>query len=149
MVKYGILTLFDRKFEVSIYTKTFLPDIFLKNPNHLHYNSIPHKENWFRIELKTLFIRHYWEYHSYFLFLRLLICLNSASNPIWFEVKFFFFKFLKRERQILITFFEKNWKIKIFKESFLNFFKKKELSNAFKYFNLIKKSVLNASWILY
>jgi len=30
LVKYGILTLFDRKFEFSIYTKIFLPYIFLK-----------------------------------------------------------------------------------------------------------------------
>ena len=37
----------------------------------------------------SLFIRHYWENHSYFLFLRLLICLNSAGSLTWFEVVFF------------------------------------------------------------
>jgi hypothetical protein len=30
----------------------------------------------------NLFIRHYWGYHGYFLFHRLIICLSSAGNLI-------------------------------------------------------------------
>ena len=33
------------------------------------------------------FTRRYWGNHSYFLFLRLLICLNSAGSLVWSEVK--------------------------------------------------------------
>ena len=35
----------------------------------------------------VLFVRHYWGHPCWFLFLRLLICLNSAGVPAWFEVE--------------------------------------------------------------
>ena len=34
----------------------------------------------------SLFARRYWGNHFYFLFLRLMICLNSAGNPVQSEV---------------------------------------------------------------
>ncbi len=34
----------------------------------------------------SLFTRRYWGNHSYFLFLRLLICLSSAGHLAWFQV---------------------------------------------------------------
>jgi len=33
------------------------------------------------------FVRHYWGHPGWFIFLRLLICLNSAGGPAWFEVE--------------------------------------------------------------
>ena len=63
----------------------------------------------------SLFIRHYWENHSYFLFLRLLICLNSAGSLTWFEVVFF--------EVFLMTFFNFSSSFSLFFNKILIFYK--------------------------
>ena len=46
------------------------------------------------------FTRRYWGNHSCFLFLRLLICLNSAGSLVWSEVKIKNFRLVEIEHVI-------------------------------------------------
>lgn len=53
----------------------------------LQFESRPARRDPISSSSGALFVRHYWGHPRWFLFLRLLICLNSAGDPARFEVE--------------------------------------------------------------
>ena len=75
----GVVTLYDTKSK-----KDLNEMMLLGNGNRPH---VPFTSEGIKGLIWSLFIRHYWGNHSYFLFLRLIICLNSAGSLIWAQLK--------------------------------------------------------------